>query len=358
MPGVESPPQNDRNSPEKRATFRKKVIAVAFFFFFIFLLILLHILNKSLTQKNLGAVEQPRYTIVDIEPGASVSDIANKLAAENVISDAFLFRALTAVRRSSDRLKAGEYRFERSMSMLEVLKWLESGHVMLHKFTVPEGFTIKQIAGLLEKKGLADADDFVRLANNPMYCEQLGVGGPNLEGFLFPDTYKIAKGLPTKRVIRIMVDRFWKAYSGELAELIRASGMSLREVVTIASIIEKEAIYDDEEPLIAGVIFNRLRINMPLQCDVTIRYPLDNYGVNLTYEDLRMDSPYNSYLNKGLPPTPICSPGLSAIKAVVQPADTNYYYFVSMNNGRHKFSTTYREHSEAVFKYQVLNERG
>jgi UPF0755 protein len=358
MPGTASPPQSEQNTPLRSDAFRKKAVATGFFFFFILLWILIHFLNKALAQKKLGGVDQRQYEIVEIEPGSSVSDIAEKLAAKNVISDPLLFRACAMMRRSLGKLKAGEYRFERSMSMLEVLKWLESGHIMLHKFTVPEGFTTKQIAELLEKKELADAGEFMRLANDPVFCEELGVGGPNLEGFLFPDTYKIAKGLPARRMIRIMVDRFWKACSGDLSELMVASDMSLREIVTIASIIEKEAIYDDEEPLMAGVIFNRLRVNMPLQCDVTIRYPLDNYGVDLTYEDLRLDSPYNSYLNKGLPPTPICNPGLSAIRAAVQPSKTRYYYFVSMNNGRHKFSVTYQEHSEAVFKYQVLNDRG
>ena len=178
-----------------------------------------------------------------------------------------------------------------------------------------------------------------------------------LEGFLFPETYKIARGLSTKDVIRVMAGRFWRVWAQE-TEKGAAAGHDLREIVTIASIIEKEALFDDEKPLVASVIYNRLDKNIPLQCDVTIRYPLDNYGIHLTYADLKMDSPYNSYLHTGIPPTPICNPGRASIGAALRPAESDYMYFVSMNNGRHKFSLTLREHNKAVYKYQILNERG
>lgn len=337
---------------------RQKLIAIGFFAFFVILWLVIHLLQKALTRANTVEIGQSRFQVVEVTPGSSVSDIADKLASEQLISSKLLFKLAAVARRSTRELKAGEYRFERSMSMMDVLSWLEQGRVTLHRFTVPEGFTFKEIAGLLESMELADAEEFIRLAGDPEFCEEAGVGGPNLEGFLFPDTYKIARGLPTKKVLRIMVDRFWSVCSGEIQNEIAASGLKLRDVVTIASIIEKESLYDDEKPLVASVIYNRLHRNMPLQCDVTIRYPLDNYGAHLTYADLRMDSPYNSYLNAGLPPTPICNPGLPAIRAALKPAKTDYLYFVSMNNGRHKFSTSLREHNDAVFKYQILNVRG
>ncbi len=155
-----------------------------------------------------------------------------------------------------------------------------------------------------------------------------------------------------------MIGRFWSVWSREAGKKGPIEGHGLREIVTIASIIEKEALFDSEKPLVASVIYNRLDRNIPLQCDVTLRYPLDNYGTHLTYADLKMDSPYNSYLYTGIPPTPICSPGLSAIRASLEPAETDYMYFVSMNNGHHKFSLTLKEHNRAVHKYQILNERG
>jgi UPF0755 protein len=156
----------------------------------------------------------------------------------------------------------------------------------------------------------------------------------------------------------VMIERFWAVWAREAGERIDADSPSLHEIVTVASIIEKEALFDEEKALIAGVIYNRLERGIPLQCDVTIRYPLDNYGTHLTYADLKMDSPYNSYRNTGIPPTAICSPGLTSISAALEPAETDYMYFVSMNNGRHKFSRTLEEHNRAVRKYQILNERG
>ena len=228
---------------------------------------------------------------------------------------------------------------------------------MLHEFTIPEGYTIKQIAERLDKLGLAEAEELVRLAEDPEFCRQLGVESSMLEGFLFPDTYKVAKGLSTEELLRIMVDRMRIVWADESSSST-VGDRSINNIITIASIIEKEALFDSEKPLVASVIYNRLEKNIPLQCDVTIRYPLDNYGVHLTYDDLEMDSPYNTYLYKGIPPTPICSPGLLAIRAALNPAETDYLYFVAMNNGHHKFSPTLKEHNKAVYKYQILNERG
>ena len=348
--------QSLRNEASERR--RLNIIAVGFFMFFIILWLVIHLINKALTGTDAADSGHPRYRVVEIPSGSGLSDIAGRLSAKSIIDSEFLFKVAARLRQSTRELKAGEYRFDTSMSLMQVLAWLEQGRVMLHSFTIPEGFTIKQIARLIGKMELVDADEFMRLAHDPEFCGELGIEEPSLEGYLFPDTYKIAKGLTTKKVIRIMVDRFWNACSGELQGQITTSDFELREIVIIASIIEKEALYKDEESLIAGVIYNRLHRDIPLQCDVTIRYPLDNYGTHLTYADLRTDSPYNSYLFSGSPPTAICNPGLSAIMAALEPADTDYLYFVSMNNGRHKFSTSLKEHNDAVYKYQILNERG
>ncbi len=352
--------QPDGNSApaESHERKRQRVTAVGFFLFFIILWVLIHWLNCALTRKPSTDSSKHRPVLVDIPHGSSASDIANLLAAEKVISSPALFEFVSVGRGSFRSLKAGEYRFDTSMSMVEVLKRVEQGHMTLHRFTVPEGYTLKEIARALGNRDLADEAEFIELANDPEFCVELGFDTTGLEGFLFPDTYRIPIGLPTRRVIRMMVDRFWDICSNEFKDDALAGGPTVKDVVTIASIIEKEALYEEEHALIASVIYNRLHRNMPLQCDVTIRYPLDNYGIDLTQADLHMDSPYNSYQLTGLPPTPICSPGLPAIKAALKPADTDYLYFVSMNNGRHKFSVSLREHNEAVYKYQVLNVRG
>jgi len=343
---------------EQREQRGKKIVAVGFFLFFVLLWLLVHCFSNALTSTVSAKTGEREFKVVEIPSGSSVSDIARTLAREHIVSSESAFKIAASIRRSTRDLKAGEYRFDTPMSLFDVLRHLEKGRVMVHKFTIPEGFTTKQISQRLHEMGLIDGSQFMALAEDAELCKDMGVDGPNLEGFLFPDTYRMAKGLPTKTVLRILVDRFFDVYSEEIRKDNVVRDPDLKDIVIIASIIEKEAIYDDEKPLIGGVIYNRLKRRMPLQCDVTIRYPLDNYGVNLTYADLKIDSPYNSYLYRGLPPTPICSPGLSAIQAALNPLDTDYLYFVSMNNGHHKFSTSLAEHNEAVYKYQVLNEKG
>jgi len=345
-------------SAEIRDRRHRQFVAIGFFLFIIILWLAIHLFNRVITSRKPPAADQPRFKVVEIFPGSSVSDIARQLFTEDLITSEFAFKISAAARGSTRELKAGEYRLETSMSVLEVLSRLEQGRVMLHEFTIPEGYTLKQMARRLNKLGLVDETEFLDLANDPVFCKELGVERQNLEGFLFPDTYRIAKGLSAETVIHIMVDRFWSIYSDLIRQRTAAKKKDLHDIVNIASIIEKEALFDDEEPLVASVIHNRLRHGMPLQCDVTIRYPLDNYGIHLTYADLRMDSPYNSYLYPGLPPTPICSPGLSALRAALNPAESDYMYFVSMNNGRHKFSSSLSEHNGAVYKYQIRNERG
>jgi len=230
------------SSPDERLERRrKKAVAVGFFLFVILLWLAIHFLNKALTFKNTAAGGRNQLKVVEIAPGSSLSDIARELGAKQVIT----------------------------------LSRLEQGHVMLHEFTIPEGFTVKQIAERLEKSDLSDAEEFMRLTEDSEFCAELGVEGSTLEGFLFPDTYKIARGLSTYKiarglstrdVIQVMIDRFWSVWAREAGKKGPIKGHSLREIVTIASIIEKEALFDSEKPLVASVIYNRLDSNIPLQC--------------------------------------------------------------------------------------------
>jgi UPF0755 protein len=356
-PGEDPPILDDQSAREELGERRgKKIVAVCFFLFIFLLWFTVHCINAALASEVAVEPGQARFVVVEIASGSSVGDIARKLVSKGVISNDFFFKMAAHVRRSTRDLKAGEYRFDTSLPLMEQLHQLESGRVMLHKFTIPEGYTIKRIARTLDELGLADADELMRLSQDPEFCRSMGVESNTLEGFLFPDTYKIAKGLSTEELLRIMSDRLWSVWATETRG--PASKRDIMEIINIASIIEREALFDNEKPLVSSVIYNRLEKGMPLQCDVTIRYPLDNYGVHLTYEDLKLDSPYNSYLYEGLPPTPICSPGLASIRAALDPAKTDDLFFVAMNNGRHKFSPTLKEHNKAVHKYQILNERG
>jgi UPF0755 protein len=353
-----APDEQTDSAEERRESRRNKFVAVGFFLFVILLWLTAHFLNRELTAEAAVETSRARFAVVEIASGSAVADIARKLADNDVISNELFFTVAAIARGSTRDLKAGEYRFETNISLLEALSRLEQGRVLLHEFTIPEGFTVKQIAERLDNNGLAEAEEMMRLAEDQDFCRTLGVESATIEGFLFPDTYRIAKGLSTEDLFRIMVDKMWTVWETETSEAGRPEDWNLQDIMTIASIIEREAMFDDEKPLIASVIYNRLEQNIPLQCDVTIRYPLDNYGVHLTYDDLDLDSPYNSYRNRGIPPTPICSPGLPSIRAALNPAETDNLYFVSMNNGHHKFSSTLKEHNKAVHKYQILNERG
>lgn len=359
QPGSPSERKGETAPPSREKGISRKKVAILFFGFFLLLWAVLYLLNREILRRRIpDQAADAQSVIVQINLGSSLSDIASALAERHLVRSQLLFTALARVRGTSRHLKAGEYEFERSMSLLDILNWLEEGRVILHKFTIPEGATVEQVARLLSKKRLADSEEVLALAQNKEFIQEMGLKSTTLEGYLFPDTYKIVRGLPARQVVRIMVDRFWEVWKAERANPADSGKIDIDKIIKIASVIEKEAIYDEEEFLISSVIYNRLRLKMPLQCDVTIRYPLDNYGMNLTYANLRLDSPYNSYLHRGLPPTPICNPGRNAIRAALNPPKTDYLYFVSMNNGHHKFSTNLKDHNKAVYKYQILNEVG
>lgn len=293
--------------------------------------------------------------VVYIEPDSRGREIADLLKQAGVIQDRFLFLLFTYLRGSSDRLKAGEYQFIASMGLLDVIRMLEEGKVLVHRVTIPEGSSLWQIAKVLDAEGLVDMDRFLELARNPTVASYYVPEADSIEGFLFPDTYHFIKGTKEEAIIDAMVQRFFRAFTGEHEMQARQREMSLYEVVTLASIIEKEALVDREKPIIAGVFYNRLKRGMRLQADPTVLYGRGRTG-RILYRDLRENHPYNTYVHRGLPPGPIASPGMAALEAALNPAEVNYLYFVSKNDGTHHFSRTLAEHNQAVRKYQ-LNHR-
>jgi UPF0755 protein len=300
---------------------------------------------------------RPRYRdtgprVVDIKPHTSSTAIAELLKEGGIIQDRFLFTLFTIVRGSSDRLKAGEYEFSSSMGLLDIVRILEQGRVLVHKVTVPEGSTVSQIAALLDEEGLVDEQRFLEMAMDPSMASFYVPGANTLEGFLFPDTYHFIKGIDGADVIETIVQRFFREFTREDERRARELGMSLYEIVTLASIIEKEAVIDREKPIIAGVFYNRLRRGMRLQADPTVLYGRPRQG-RITRRDLQTEHPYNTYVQSGLPPGPIANPGAAALKAALYPARVSYLYFVSKNDGTHHFSRTLGEHQRAVQKYQI-----
>ena len=234
----------------------------------------------------------------------------------------------------------------------EVLEILQEGRILFRTATIPEGHTTFQIAELLDNLGFANRETFLQLAFDKQCVSELKIEADNLEGYLFPNTYNIHRGMNEKEIIWEMVEEFWQVMTPDLQEEIRQKGFTIHEIVTLASIIEKEAQVGEERELISAVYNNRLKIKMKLDSDPTVIYGLKNFNGNLTKADLQSESPYNTYRRRGLPPGPIANPGEASILAAIHPADVKYLYFVSRNDGTHEFSNSYREHIRAVRKYQ------
>jgi UPF0755 protein len=292
---------------------------------------------------------------VDLPPGTSVSGIADRLAAAGVIPDAFTFRLAARWSGADRRLKAGEYRFASAATPREVIARLVAGDVFTRSVTFPEGLTIVEMSEIFERSTLGSASDFVLAASETALAEPFDPQARSLEGFLFPDTYMLPRGTDADATVRAMVARFGHAFDGELRAAAAARRMTPRQVLTLASLIEKETGKADERTLVSAVYHNRLRLGMPLQCDPTVIYALmlaRRWNGNLRRVDLEMDSPYNTYVTRGLPPGPIASPGLASLHAAVHPADVKYLYFVSRNDGSHVFANTLSEHNRNVNTFQ------
>jgi UPF0755 protein len=293
---------------------------------------------------------------VYIKPKTGVQEIAQTLWEAGVIRNRWSFLALAYMQGSPTRLKAGEYEFTHGMSLREILQKLEAGRVVTHQVTIPEGFTARDIARLLAGEKLVDADHFMALVTDSQFVGDLGVRGESLEGYLFPDTYRLTRGMGEAEILRTMVTRFRQAVPKDLGAQARRLGLDAHSVVTLASLIEKEATLDSERPLVAAVFYNRLRRNMPLQSDPTAVYGVPRPRRRITSLDLKRKTRYNTYLKAGLPPGPIANPGVASLQAALNPARVSYLYFVAKNDGSHFFSRTLEQHAEAVRKYQARSD--
>jgi UPF0755 protein len=291
--------------------------------------------------------------IVEIPPHAGVRGIADRLADAGVVRSAHAFLALTMVRGNGRSLKAGEYEIPRDASTLDILELLVSGRVRQHVVLHTEGATVAELARALEAGRLARAEDILRAAADERLRRALDVSGPTLEGYLFPDTYYVVRGMSAEEILSRMVQRLRTKLTPELLERARARGLDLHQLLTLASIIEREAVDASEQRLISAVFWNRMALGMPLQADPTVQYAVAKERQALTRSDLMLDHPYNTYVRRGLPPGPIASPGLAAIQAALDPAPVKYLYFVARDDRSHHFSTTVAEHNAAVARYRL-----
>lgn len=295
--------------------------------------------------------------VVDIAPGASLSSAARQLHEQGVIGDVRAFTALAYLRGQTQTLKAGEYDFIEAAGPAAVLQRLVRGDVRRYRFTIPEGLNLWEVAARVEEQGIGSAPDFLRLSRDAEFAASLGIDATTLEGYLFPETYTYSAGMGPERLIAAMVRQFSLRLSPELVERGRALGLEPHQLVTLASIIQKEAGSRAEMPIISGVFHNRLRIKMPLQADPTVIYGVEDYAGRITRKHLNARTPYNTYRISGLPPGPIANPGEDALHAAAYPAEVDYLYFVSRGDGSHIFSRTLREHNAAVQKYILGNRK-
>ena len=299
---------------------------------------------------------------VEIPSGSGTRTIGERLVAAGVIRDDTTYRLALWLSGEARRLKAGEYRFEQPMTPIAVIDKLARGEVFVIPVTFPEGLTIAEMSKIYEAHAPPAAATpwtaaaFVAAAKDPTLIRDLDPLARDLEGYLFPETYALTRHTDAPRLMRLMAERFERVFTPEMKQAALARGLTIRQVVTLGSIVEKETARPEERPLVAAVYATRLRIGMPLQCDPTVIYALTHagrYHGNLRREDLSFDSPYNTYRYAGLPPGPIASPGKASLEAAVHPADADYLYFVSRNDGSHVFAKTLDEHNRNVQKYQV-----
>ena len=294
---------------------------------------------------------------VDIPEGEGAIGIGQRLVDAGIISDTFSYRVALWWTDAARDLRAGEYRFDAPLTPVEVVRRLTEGDVYTRRITFPEGLMIEDMARVYERAGFGPAKTFVQAAADPSPIADLDTKAGDLEGYLFPDTYTMARDTSAERLVELMLRRFRAEYDRDLQQRAEERGLTAREVVTLASIVEKETANPKERTLVAAVFANRLKIGMGLQTDPTVVYALrkaGRYDGNIRRADLSIDSPYNTYRNPGLPPGPIAAPGRAALEAALEPADVDYLYFVSRNDGSHAFARTLAEHNRNVQEFQVL----
>jgi UPF0755 protein len=290
---------------------------------------------------------------VEVPPHLGLLGVARRLDEAGVIRSPFGFALLALVHGSARSLKAGEYEVPQGSNTFVVLSLLEGGKVLKHTVLLREGFTLAELAHAIEAEGLASAADVLRVGQDPLFLRTLEIPASSVEGYLFPDSYQFVKGVPPEEILERMVTRMRGQLTPDLLKAAEARGLNAHQLLTLASIIEREGVERSELPLISAVFWNRLKLDMPLQADPTVQYAVGKGRQALTRADLQVDHPFNTYRRVGLPPGPIANPGLPAIQAAAHPARVNYLYFVALGDRRHQFSQRLTDHNDAVARYRL-----
>ncbi|MGE4589598.1 MAG: endolytic transglycosylase MltG [Acidaminococcaceae bacterium] len=329
----------------------KKLLLTIFGSILVLAAIVMGIAINANNNKNLATGES---IIIKVAPGMTNADIATMLQDKKLINSPFFFRMQSKIAKLERSLQAGEYEIVSGMSNWEIIDIFSKGKVRHKTLTIPEGYTIEQIARKIEENGLGSSEKFKQVARDYAPYSYMETDNNNVifkaEGFAYPSTYYISPGLSEKEILAIMVNEFDTQLTEDMRQKAKEKSISIRDLVTLASLVEKEAVFPDERPVIAGVFLKRLQINMPLQSDTTIQYILGVQKQEISIEDTKIDSPYNTYLHAELPPGPIASPSISTVNAVLEPKQTNYLYFVADLEGHHHFTETYKEHLKEIEK--------
>jgi UPF0755 protein len=294
----------------------------------------------------------PQSVVVLVPKGASLRAISQDLAEQGLVTNGTLFSWWARWTGADRKIKTGEYEFTEALSPIELLERLQIGQGLRVVVTVPEGLTFRQIVAALTAKGLGSAESFFCLNTDPAFLEKWGLPPQGMEGYLFPDTYYFSRFASAAEILETMIGRFYGVFQPEMYRQADTLNLSVHQVVTLASLIEKETGVAPERPLVSAVLHNRLRKGIPLQCDPSVIYGIENFDGNLTRQHLRTMTPYNTYMIRGLPPGPIANPGLQSLLAAMQPANENYLYFVAKGDGSHQFSSDLASHNRAVQQYQ------
>jgi UPF0755 protein len=313
-------------------------------------------MDITLYGKELLNIEEQRK-IIKIPRGQHFEETIRLLSDLSIINNPLKFKMLAGIKGYTGKIKAGEYLVTPQMTVLIILENMVYGRVFLHKLTIPEGYTLVQIAVLIEEGGWGSRVEFLSIAKNPKFVKQCGFDGETLEGYLFPDTYYFSGDTPINKIILTLINRFKKAFSSKLEERTKKLGFSVNQAITLASIIEKETGVPDERPLVSSVFHNRLQRKMRLESDPTVIYGLEDFDGDIKSKDLNTPTPYNTYKRSGLPPGPIANPGIESINAALYPARTDFLFFVSKKDHTHYFSKNFDEHRQAVEKYQLSGSK-
>jgi len=331
--------------------YNRKRIYIAMMSLFIFIILSL------LTYAYIPMYNRNVIVIVDIPKGTSFMQSVGILEKAGIIRCKYMFYLLVISKNVHRNIRAGEYELSTSMSPMHILNKLVRGEIKFYRITIPEDFTLKEIVDRLASYKLVDKQVFMDAVTDANFLNSINIEGSSIEGYLYPDTYLLDRSMSTKEIIKMMVDRFWKAITPELQKRAEEIGMTLSDVITLASIIGKESGCKEEKAMISAVFHNRMKKGMKLQSDPTAVYNLEFFKGSVRKIHLKRKSPHNTYHIDGLPPSPIGNPSVDSIYAALYPASVDYLYFVSNNKGSHNFSSNLKEHNKAVLKYQIERKK-